>query len=84
MSAKRKSGKKQNSQPGETVKDDWKKVALSLNLLGHGAKQCQERYEFLKTCEIGKGPWKAHEDAQILRMVLASGRLTYYSVLLKF
>jgi hypothetical protein len=63
------------------VKDDWKKVSLSLNLPGHGADQCQERYEFLKTSEIGKGPWQAHEDAQILNMVLASGRLTYYTTL---
>jgi hypothetical protein len=83
VSAKRKSGKKQNCKHGETVKDDWKKVALSLNLPGYGAEQCQERYEFLKTIEIGKGPWQAHEDAQILSMVLASGRLTCYTPLLK-
>lgn len=72
VSNKKKGGKKAN--PNAPAKLDWHKVATSLGIAGTSAALCKERYEYLKDIQIGKGPWTAHEDEKILRMVTSFGK----------
>jgi hypothetical protein len=74
VSNKKKGGKKAN--PNAATKIDWHKVATSLGIAGIGADVCEERYEYLKDLQVGKGPWTKHEDEKILRMVTSYGK--YY------
>ena len=70
----KKKGKKSASNPNGEVTINWEKVATSLNMQGRDADQCKKRYSFLKTSQIGKGPWSASEDKKILSMVAHYGK----------
>jgi hypothetical protein len=72
VSNKKKGGKKAN--PNAPAKLDWHKIATSLGIAGKGVTVCKERYEYLKALQIGKGPWAAHEDEKIIRMVTSYGK----------
>mmetsp|Transcript_15701 Transcript_15701/g.24569 ORF Transcript_15701/g.24569 Transcript_15701/m.24569 type:complete len:697 (-) Transcript_15701:12-2102(-) len=64
------SSKKKVDKHGET---DWEKIATSLSLSGCHADHCKNRYSQLKGNQIGKGPWSADEDEQIVAMVTHYG-----------
>jgi hypothetical protein len=85
VSSKKKGSKKKDSDPNAEVQADfdWEKIATSLGAEGRSAGQCKKRFNFLTACQIGKGPWSAIEDQQIVKMVSMYGKLTPFTIELR-
>eukprot|EP00934_Nitzschia_sp_Nitz4_P007662 Nitzschia sp. Nitz4//scaffold2_size372955//117253//119511//NITZ4_000394-RA/size372955-processed-gene-0.490-mRNA-1//-1//CDS//3329546689//7652//frame0 len=70
VTSKRGSKKDSEEENGED-EIDWEKVATSFP--GQSPDACQKRFSFLRSSQIGKGPWSADEDRKIIKMVNQHG-----------
>eukprot|EP00980_Cylindrotheca_fusiformis_P019074 scaffold6433_cov125-Cylindrotheca_fusiformis.AAC.16 len=54
---------------------DWEKIASGFGSgdFDRDANQCKERYNYLNSNQIGKGPWSTQEDKKIVTMVKTHG-----------
>lgn len=68
VTAKKKNSKKKEGENGE-LQIEWEKIATGLDIEGRDAEECKKRYSFLKSCQVGKGPWTTAEDQKIVKMV---------------
>ena len=78
VSSKKKNCKRKENDSKAEVPIDWGKIATALGVSGRSGEACEERYTFLKSSQVGKGPWSTAEDQKIVQMVTLHGTYVIY------